>query len=142
MKVKLLFLLLVALLAIVLIPGCNNTNQPVLALTTPIKTTTEQAIFSVSNLIIKPADPSVPCDIYNLGTDDEIVISVTVTNNGYSTGSHDVVLYIDWIEIKTKSVTLAAGDSEDVEFYLLWGTNADGIYTVIIEGLQEIFGVG
>jgi len=142
MKAKLLFLFLITLSAIVLIPGCNSTGQPVQAVAIPAETTSRPAVFSVSNLVIRPADPSGLCDIYNLGTDDEIIVSVTVTNNGINQNSHNVTLYIDWLEIETKSVTLAAGDSIDVEFNLLWGTHNDGIYTVTIEGLQVIFGVG
>ena len=142
MKAKLLFLFLITLSAIVLIPGCNSSGQPIQAVAIPVETTSRPAVFSVSNLIIRPADSSGLCDIYNLGTDDEIIVSVTVTNNGSNQGNHDVTLNIDWVEVETKSVMLAAGDSIDVEFNLLWGTHNDGIYTVTIEGLQAIFGVG
>ena len=142
MKAKLLFLLLLTLLVLVLIPGCNNSGQQVQAITAPIETTAEAAFFSVSNLTVKPVDQSGQCDIYNLGLEDEIIVSVTVTNNGSEQGSYDAILYVDWTEVETRSVILAGGDSIDVEFNLRWGTNEDGIYTVTIERLQEIFGVG
>ena len=140
--ILLLHLLLIAFLLAVLVPACNNPVQPVQANTAPAETTIEPAAFSVSNLSIEPSDSSGLCDILNIGTDEEIIISVTVTNTNISQQSQDIVLYVDFVEVETKSVTLAAGDSEKIEFDLLWGTSEEGIYTVTIEGLQAIFGVG
>ncbi|MFC1866407.1 hypothetical protein ACFLYB_06845 [Chloroflexota bacterium] len=142
MKAKLLILLLITILTIVLIAGCNDTGQKVQAIAVPIETTIGATHFSASNLTIKPIDPSGLCDIYNLTTDDEIVVSITLTNNGSRQGTHNVILNIDWVEVETKSVTLAAGQSTNVEFNLMWGTNEDGVYDVAIEGLHGIFGVG
>jgi hypothetical protein len=142
MNFKLVFFLLIFTLAIVFAPDIGGSTQPAQALVVSTNTSLKPVSFSVSDLTIKPANPNRQCDIYNLGTDEEIIVSVTVTNNGSSRDSHEVVLYVDWEEVETKSITLNAGDSQNIDFNLLWGTNEDGIYTVTIEELHAIFGVG
>lgn len=135
-------LLFVVIFSIVLMSSCSNPGQPVQANTAPPEVTAEVATFSLSNLSIRPADSSISCDILNIGTDEEIIISVVATNTDISQNNNEIVLYIDMVEVETVSVSLGAGDSEIIEFTLLWGNNEEGIYTVTIGELQAIFGVG
>ena len=89
----------------------------------------EPAAFSLSNLTIEP----------EVAANETVTISVSVTNTGGSQGSHDVVLEINGTEEETKSVTLAAGDSEDVTFMVTRGDA--GTYAVTTEGLSGSFTV-
>jgi hypothetical protein len=141
MKIIPLFLLL-SFLSTVLIPSCDSPGQPVQANTAPVETTVEVATLALSNLSIVPAESSISCDILNIDTDEEIIISVIATNTDINQLSQDIVLYVDLIEVESTSVTLAGGESERVEFSLLWGKKEEGIYTANIGGLQAIFGVG
>ena len=151
--ISLLPLLMIAFLLAVFVPACNNPAQPVKANTVPAETTTEPATFSASNLSIKPSDSSELCDILNIGTDEEIIISVTVTNTGNSQGSYDAILYIEEINAEdpenviiisintiTKSMIIAEGESKKVIFDFL--TLQDGIYTATIDELVDYFEVG
>lgn len=142
MKIKLLFSLLVFSLSLSLIYGCNSTIQPTQTVIAPIATTPTPTFFSVSNLSVRPANPSKYCDIYHLVSDQEIIVSVTVTNFSSVYGDHDVTLYVERGKIETKSIALAPGESRDVEFYLLGGEYQDGFHIVTIEGLKGYFGVG
>lgn len=142
MKIKILFSLLVFSMLISLVLGCNGTNQPIKAVITPIDAIAKLTFFSISNLTIRPADPSRYCDIDHLVIDQEIIVSVTVTNLSSSYASHDVTLYVEREKVETKRITLSSGESGDVEFYLLGGDYQDGFYIVTIEGLKGSFGVG
>ncbi len=140
MKFRILLPLLAVVLFLLLVPAFDN--QLTQEATTPIGKTAGAAVFSVSDLVIRPDDSSPLCDINNVGTDEGLVVSVTVTNLGDRVGSHDLVLYVNRVEVEKKSVTLAAGESVGVEFNLFWGMRQEGVYTVNIEGLQGTFGIG
>jgi PBP1b-binding outer membrane lipoprotein LpoB len=133
---------MIILISAVLISSCNNINQPIQANTEATETPADLLTFSLSNLFARPADSSLSCDILNIGTDEEITISVIATNPFKSKLTQDIELYVDSLKVETTNLTLEAGESEIIEFDLLWGNNEEGIYTVNIGGLQTIFGVG
>jgi len=84
----------------------------------------------LSNLTVNPTE---------VKPNETATISVSVANTGGSEGNHDVVLIING-ETEAKSVTLAAGDSEDVIFFV---TRADaGLYTVHVanEPIKDMSG--
>jgi hypothetical protein len=142
---KLLFLLSsVFLITFVLYSsGCSGTSQvqietktaittqPVQT-TTAITTTAEPAAFSVSNLTFWP-------DI--IEPDEEFAIRVTVTNTGGIQGTYDVVLYIEGRVEQTRSVTLDAGASEEVEFRLM-SYSMEGTYNVTVDELLRELEIG
>lgn len=164
MRESLLLSLFLAI-SVLSITGCSVTSpvdtvakdtetQPVQTTATTSKTTIqtyetqiaaniEPAVFSVSNLIIEPRE---------VATDSFFSISVIVTNTGGSQGSYDVVLYIDdvsitstatkvvSVEIFTKSIIVAAGDSSEVIFDSL--ILSEGFYTAAIGGLKDYLEVG
>lgn len=90
----------------------------------------EQAIFSVSNLCIRPLE------IY---TGDTITISVSVNNPGGQSGTHTVMLKIDGEVKAIKDITIAADTSRTVSFIVI--QEKPGIYQVAIDGLKRSFTV-
>jgi hypothetical protein len=125
------------------IQNTTTSTQNTTASITPV-TNTKPAVFSVSDMIIEPRE---------VATGELFTISVTVTNNGGSQGSHDAILYIDEINtgdpenviaisVKTftKSITIAAGDSKELIFDPL--ILEPGIYTATIDELVDYFEVG
>jgi len=114
-------------------PTPTTTTAPTTTATptpTTTTTTTQPAAFTVTNLVIEPAE---------VAPNEPVSISVTVTNTGGSQGSFDVVLNINGMEEETKSVTLAAGDDERVSFSVIKGDT--GAYTVAIYGQTGSFTV-
>jgi hypothetical protein len=153
-----LFLSVLLLVLAVLISGCSVVNKADVSIKdtethssktiptsiTTKKTKTEPATFSVSDLIIEPRE---------VQTSEFFSISVIVINDGRSHGSYDTVLYIDCIDttdpenviitpidIITKNVTIAAGESKKVTFDSL--SLEDGIYTATVDKLLDYFEVG
>ena len=88
------------------------------------------ASFAVSGLSISPGEAAL---------DEEIVISVVVSNNGGTEGVHVVVLSIDGAKEASREVTVDAGASETVTFTASRG--AEGTYTVEINGQNGEFTV-
>ncbi|MCX6007181.1 MAG: putative Ig domain-containing protein [Chloroflexi bacterium] len=86
--------------------------------------------FAFSDLSVTPATVS---------PDQKVTISVRVINSGASETTGDVVLKIDGKNETQKSVTLAAGKSQTVEFTISKSTS--GKYMVGIGGLSEILKV-
>ncbi len=88
------------------------------------------AAFSVSDLSIQPAEVQ-PNEI--------VTITVSVANTGGTEGSYSVVLNINGAKEAEKSVTIAAGSSQDVSFSV---TREDaGSYSVSVAGLSRSFTV-
>ena len=88
------------------------------------------AAFSVSYLSIEPAE---------VQPNEMVTITVFVANTGGTEGSYTVVLMIDDVKEAEKSITVAAGSSQDVSFSV---TKADaGSYSVAIDGLRATFTV-
>ena len=117
-------LIIIVFLLTALMLSCNNADK--IVQTTSVK----PAAFSVSNLTIWPID------IEYL---DVVTISTTVTNTGGSQGSYDIILYINGLEEGTKSVTIVAGSSENVTFYV--NRIPSGTYSVAIDELIGSFSV-
>ncbi len=89
------------------------------------------AAFTVSSLSISPAT-------VNIG--ETVAISLVVTNTGGKSGSYIVTLDINGVKEADKTVTVDAGDSQEVSFNV---TKEDaGIYSVAVAELTGSFTVG
>jgi hypothetical protein len=93
-----------------------------------IVTETRQSIISVSSLRITPSKAS---------TGKNINITVTATNNGNSTGIYEVIMMINGIVEGSKTITLAAGASQNVKFST--SKQVPGTYQVDVNGLTGSF---
>jgi len=88
------------------------------------------AAFSVSSLSIQPAE---------VEPAETVTIAVSVANTGGESGSYTVVLKIDGVKEAEKTVTIAAGDSQEVSFSV---TKEDAAsYSVTVDGLSGSFTV-
>ena len=88
------------------------------------------AVFTVSSLSISPAT-------VNIG--ETVTISLVVTNTGGKSGSYIVTLDINGVKEADETVTVAAGDSQEVSFSV---TKEDaGIYSVAVAELTGSFTV-
>ena len=90
----------------------------------------EPAAFVTSDLSITPEDAIIG---------EEVTISVLVTNTGDLSGSYEVTLSVDEVDIATEEVTLDGGDSQTVTFT----TTEDvvGTYAVTVDDLSGTFAV-
>jgi uncharacterized membrane protein len=88
------------------------------------------ASFLVSNLKVSPAE---------ILPNEEVSVSVTVTNIGGQTGSYSVPLLVNQVKEDTKLVTLAQGGSTSVEFKV--SKQNLGTYTIDVDGLVHTFTV-
>lgn len=88
------------------------------------------AAFTVSALAISPTE---------VAPDEKVEISVSVANTGGAEGSHTVILKINDVKEAEKSVTVAAGKSQDVSFTV--SRKDAGSYSVTIDGLSGSFTV-
>jgi len=83
------------------------------------------AAFSISNLVISPAEADIG---------QTVTISLLVTNTGGLEGTYEVTLEINNLVVDTKEVTIAADASKTVTFTT--SRDAAGTYTVAIDGLS------
>ncbi|GAI71924.1 unnamed protein product, partial [marine sediment metagenome] len=91
----------------------------------------EPAAFSVSYLSVSPRLEVEP--------GEAVTIAVSVANTGGESGSYTVVLKINEVKEAEETVTIAAGDSQEVSFSV---TREDpGDYTVDVDGLSGSFTV-
>ena len=104
-------------------PASHFTAFTVIAFTRP-------AAFATSTLTISPTEADIG---------ESITISITVTNTGDLTGTHEVTLKIDNVVVATKDVTLAGQASQEVTFTTT--KDAAGSYTVNVDGLSGTFTV-
>jgi hypothetical protein len=88
------------------------------------------ASFVLSNLSIEPPE---------LSAGETATISVLVSNDGESQGSHDVILEINGVQEEVQSVTIAAGSNQIVTFEIS-GLDV-GTFTVAVNGLAGDFTV-
>ena len=88
------------------------------------------AAFTVSDLSISPTSVEIA---------QKVDISVTVTNTGDRTGTHEVTLKINGKAVSTKRITLTRHASEKVTFVTVQGTA--GSYAVDVAGLSGTFTV-
>ena len=91
----------------------------------------EPAAFSVSFLSVSPQLEVEP--------GETVAITVFVANTGGESGSYTVVLKIDGVKEAEETVTVAAGDSQDVSFSVT--KEEAGSYTVAVNGLSGSFTV-
>ncbi|MBA7481168.1 hypothetical protein ES707_16638 [subsurface metagenome] len=90
----------------------------------------EPAAFSVSYLSFSPLE---------VEPGEAVTITMLVANIGGESGSYAVVLKIDGVKEAEESVTIAAGESQNVSFSV---TKEDpGDYTVAVDGLSDSFTV-
>jgi len=87
-------------------------------------------VFEVSNLIISP-DP--------VTVDEEVTITVTVSNTGGSSGSYVVSLKVNGELKESKEITLNVGESKTVTFKFV--AEQEGTINVEINGLTGSFTV-
>jgi len=107
---------------------CHFTTFAIIAV--PVVAPPAPAAFSVSSLSIQPAE---------VEPAEAVTIAVSVANTGGESGSYTVVLKIDGLKEAEKTVTIAAGDSQDVSFSVT-REEADS-YTVTVDGLSGSFTV-
>ncbi|GAI52094.1 unnamed protein product, partial [marine sediment metagenome] len=88
------------------------------------------AAFSVSGLSVLPAE---------VEPGETVTIAVSVANTGGKSGSYTVVLKIDGVKEGDKTVTVAAGSSQEVSFSVT-KEEADS-YSVAVNGLSGSFTV-
>jgi len=88
------------------------------------------AAFSVSNLTIQPSE---------VNPKEAVTITVSVAITGEVEDSYSVVLKINEVKEAEKSVTVAAGASEDVSFTVTREEAAS--YDVVVDGLSGSFTV-
>jgi len=92
--------------------------------------TVTPAAFSVSYLSVSQLE---------VEPGEAVTITVLVANTGGESGSYTVVLKIDGVKEAEKSVTVAAGESQDVNFSVT--REEAGSYTVAVNGLSGSFTV-
>ncbi len=86
--------------------------------------------FSVSSLSVLPAE---------VEPNEAVTITVLAANTGGVSGSYTVVLKIDGVKEAEETVTVAAGESQDVSFSVT--REEAGSYTVTVDGLSGSFTV-
>jgi len=89
------------------------------------------AALSVSYLSVSPRRGVEP--------GEAVAITVLVANTGGESGSYTVVLKIDGMKEAEETVTVAAGESQDVSFSLT--RDEPGTYSVAVDGLSGSFTV-
>lgn len=94
--------------------------------------TVTPAAFSVSYLSIGPR--------LEVEAGDTVAITVLVANTGGKSGSYTVVLKIDGVKEAEETVTVAAGESQDVSFSVT--REEAGSYAVTVDGLSGSFTIG
>jgi len=96
----------------------------------PVVVLPEPAAFSVSYLSFSPLE---------VEPGEAVTITVLVANTGGESGSYTVVLKIDGVKEAEETVTLAAGESQDVSFSAT--REEPGNYTVTVDGWSGSFTV-
>ena len=89
---------------------------------------TRPASFTVTDLSINPSEVSIG---------ETVTISAVVTNTGDLTGTREVILKINGVEVKVREVEVIGGDGERVSFSVI--PDAAGTYTIEIEALNGSF---
>ena len=97
----------------------------------PVVVPPEPAAFSVSYLSVSPRLEVEP--------GETVAITVLVANTGGKSGSYTVVLKIDGVKEAEETVTVAAGESQDVSFSVT--REEAGTYSVDVSGLTGSFTV-
>ena len=96
----------------------------------PVVVPPAPAAFSVSSLSIQPAE---------VQPKEPVAISVSIANTGGELGSYTVVLKIDGVKEAEETVTIAAGEGQDVSFSVT--REEAGSYSVVVDGLSVSFTV-
>lgn len=109
--------------------SCELDHFTIFAVIAPL-TPPAPAAFSVSNLSINPLE---------VQPKEAVAITLSVANTGGTEGSYNVVLKINGVKEAEKSITLAAGSSQNVSFSVT--KEEAGSYSVDINGLSGSFTV-
>ncbi len=96
----------------------------------PVVVPPAPAAFTSSSLSISPLE---------IDTGQTVTISISVANTGGESGSYTVVLKIDGVKEAEETVTIAAGESQDVSFSVT--REEAGTYSVDVSGLTGSFTV-
>jgi len=91
----------------------------------------EPADFSVSSLSVSPR--------LEVESGETVTITVSVANTGGKSGSYSVLLKINGVKETDRTVTVAAGESQEVSFSVT--REEAGSYTVDVDGLSGSFTV-
>ena len=106
---------------------CHFTTFAIIGVV-PVVTPPAPAAFSVSSLSVLPAE---------VEPGEAVTIAVLVANTGGESGSYTVVLKIDGVKEAEETVTVAAGDSQEVSFSVT--KDEPGTYSVSVDGLSGSF---
>lgn len=112
----------------------------------PVKNTvtTEIGYFSMYTLMLVPRPATFELSQLEItpdeiATDEEVTISVLVTNKGDFSGDYELTLKINYRTAEVKTVTLAGGESYTARFSV--SQKLAGRYTVDINGISGVFTV-
>ena len=96
----------------------------------PVVVPPAPAAFSVSSLAVEPT---------GVKPGEAVAVSIVVANTGGESGSYTVVLKINGVKEAEETVTVAAGESQDVSFSVTREEAAS--YAVTVDGLSGSFTV-
>ncbi|GAI66797.1 unnamed protein product, partial [marine sediment metagenome] len=100
--------------------------------------------FTVVPVVVPPAPAAFSVSYLSVSRlevepGETVTITVFVANTGGESGSYTVVLKIDGVKEAEETVTVAAGESQDVSFSVT--REEAGRYTVAVDGLSGSFTV-
>ena len=131
MKRLLLFLMALAILFSVSLPGCSTSNGPGGSNGTTNGNQEEAvASFSVTKLSISATE---------VHLNDSVTISIDVKNTGTASGNYDVILNINNSRDSSKTVSLSPNQTQTITFNVI--KQSIGTYNVAVEGLSGLFRV-
>ena len=105
-----------------------NNDSSITAVFTTLNPDISPASFSASNLIISAAE---------VQPDQQVGISITISNDGGASGSHTVILYVNSDPEDRHTVTIEPASNQDVTFTVTRST--PGTYEVSLEGQHGQF---
>ena len=120
--------------------------EPLPSLVDPVKNivTTTINSFSLYTLMISPSPARFEVSNLEISSDEveineEVMISILVTNTGDLPGDYDVTLRINYRTIEVRTVTVAGGKSANISFVV--SQKSAGRYIIDINGVSGVFTV-